>query len=243
MSSFFLALWLAGAPQPNAVQGVDHAALHAAEALVRIELARPLAQRPPGFRVFHPAPRVVLELPETSAGEKKIVQPERGLVRSVRLLGHPKGTRVVIELAAAASYELAMEGRILSVTLRRTPPLRPGERWERFGAAAPQHLLRDLRFERGVGGEGRVLASAAATAGIDVARQGRRLIVRFLDTAIEPASQRRLDVLDFATPIEAIEARAAGRDALLLIETSGAFDYSARQLNSEFALIVTQGAR
>jgi type IV pilus assembly protein PilQ len=228
---------LLAAAQFNSVQSVDYALLHAGEVLVRIELAQPLAQRPSGFRTFHPAPRVVLELPETSVTDKKTIQPERGVVRSIRLLGHAKGTRVVIDLTGPATYETAVEGKTLLVTLRRTPAARPGDRWERFGAA-PQNLLRDLRFERGALGEGRVSVNAAATTGIDVRQQGRRLLVSFLDTGVDAASERRLDVLDFATPIEAIEARSAGRDALLVVETSGSFEYAARQSDSVFTLII-----
>ena len=235
-------LELALALSLNAVQNIDYALLHVGEVLVRIELAQPLAQLPSGFRTFHPAARVVLELPETSVPHKRTIEPERGFVRSIRLLGHASGTRVVIDLTGPATYELAMEGKTLLVTLRRTPPPRPGARWERFGAA-PQNLLRDLRFERGAGGEGRVLVNTAATTGIDVRLEGRRLIVSFLDTAVDAASQLRLDVLDFATPIEAIEARSAGRDALLIVETSAAFDYSARQSNAEFILSVSPSAR
>lgn len=244
MADFALALQLLlGATQLNSVRGVDYALLHAGEALIRIELAQPLAQRPPSFRTFHPAPRVVVELPETSAArDQKPIQPERGPVRSIRLIGHAGGARLVIDLNTQATYELAMEGRTLLVTLRRTPPTRPGDRWERFGAA-PQNLLRDLRFERGAGGEARVLVNATAATGIDVRQEGRRLIVSFLDTGIDAASRLRLDVLDFATPVEAIEARSAGRDALLVIETSGAFEYSARQSDAGFTLTVTPHAR
>jgi type IV pilus assembly protein PilQ len=235
-------LELALAVALNSVLNIDYALLHAGEILVRIELAQPLEQRPSGFRTFHPAARVVLELPAMSVAHKKTIEPERGFVRSIRLLGHASGTRVVIDLTGPATYELALEGKTLLVTLRRTPPARPGDRWQRFGAA-PQNLLRDLRFERGVGGEGRVSVNTGATTGIDVRLQGRRLIVSFLDTAVDAASQLRLDVLDFATPIEAIEARSAGRDALLVVETSAAFDYSARQSNGEFILLITPSTR
>ena len=236
-------LSLAVAPELNAVQSVDHATLHAGETLIRIELARALTGPPSGFRTLHPAPSVVLELPETSvAPNPKTIHPERGLVRRVRLIGHAKGTRVVIELNAPATYEAAVEGKALLVTLRRTPPARPGERWERFGAL-PQNLLGNLRFERGAGGEGRVRLHAAAMTGIDVRQQGRRLIVSFFESRIDSADERRLDVLDFATPIETIEARSAGRHVLLVIEASGAFDYSARQSNAEFTLVVTPTAR
>ncbi len=227
----------------NSVLRVDSAVLHAGEVLVRIELARPLAQRPSGYRTFHPAARVVLELPDTTvAPEKRALQPERGLVRSVRLIGHASGTRVAIDLTGPATYELAVEGKTLSVTLRRTPPTRPGDRWERFDTA-PRNLLSELRFERGAGGEGRVLVNVAAMTGIDVRLQGRRLMVSFRDTGVDAASERRLDVLDFATPIETIEARSAGRDALLLIETSGAFEYSARHSDAGFTLTVTPSLR
>ena len=237
MLEFALALAL------NSVQSVDYALLHAGEVLIRIELAQPLAQRPSGFRTFHPAARVVLELPDTSVSQdRKTIQPERGVVRTIRLLGHERGTRVVIDLTGPATYELVMEGKTLLVTLRRTPPARPSHRWERFGAA-PQNLLRDLRFERGPGGEGRVLVNAAAASDIDVRQQGRRLIVSFLDTGVDPASERRLDVLDFATPIETIETRSAGRDALVVIETSGSFEYAARQSDGRFILTVAPNPR
>lgn len=231
-----LGFLLLAALELNSVQSVDYALLHRGEALIRIELARPLVQPPSGFRTFHPAPSVILELPGTTLTEKKTIQPERGLVSRIRLIGHANGTRVVIELTGAATYETEMEKNSVLVKLRRTPPARPGERWQRFGAAPPQYVLRSLRFERGALGEGRVLVDAAAATGIDVRQEGRRLIVHFFDTGIDAA--QRLDVLDFATPIEAIEARGMGRDARLVVETGGSFEYSARQSDAGFVLTV-----
>jgi len=246
MPKFVLALCMLGAAlaghttgsraataQLNSVQSVDYAMLHAGEALIRIDFARALTQRPSGFRTFHPAARVVLELPDTSvAQQRKTVQPERGLVRSIRLLGHANGTRLVIELAAPATYETAIDGRSLLITLRRTP------------RASQPHHIHDVRFERGANGEGRVVVPLTdAAAGIDVRQQGRRLIVSFFNTRLAPASQLRLDVLDFATPIAAIESRAAGADTRLVIETSGSFEYSARQSDSGFTLTVAPSLR
>jgi type IV pilus assembly protein PilQ len=240
VQAILLALWLASAPDLNPVRSVDYAVLHPGEVLIRIELARPLAQPPSGFRTFHPAPSVVLELPGTAvAPNQKAIQPERGLVSRIRLVGHATGTRLVIDLTASATYETAVQGSALLVTLRRTPPARTGDRWQRFGAAPPQYLLRDLRFERGPGGAGSVHVNATPMTGIDVRQEGRHLIVTFLDTGIDAPGERRLDVLDFATPIEAIQVRSAGRDALLLIETGGAFEYSARQAHAGFTLTVT----
>ncbi|HYN11082.1 MAG TPA: AMIN domain-containing protein [Burkholderiales bacterium] len=232
----------AAAAQLNEVQSVEYVTLRPGATLIRIGLKQPLAQRPTGFRTFHPAIRVVLDLPQTSvAPGRKIVQPERGLVRSIQLLGHGTSARLVIELTAQGTYETAIEGTTLLVTLRRTPPAR--DRLQHFGATAPpgQHRIRDVRFERGAHGEGRVIVSPAdGGSGIDVRQQGRRLIVSFLDSDLDRHRQQRLDVLDFATPIDAIEARAAGPDARVVVETSGAFEYSARQSDGEFTLSVHQ---
>jgi hypothetical protein len=100
VQAVLLALALATAPEFNPVRSVDHAVLHPAEVLIRIELERPLAQPPSGFRTFHPAPSIVLELPGASITEKKTLQPERGLVSRIRLVGHAKATRVMIDLTA-----------------------------------------------------------------------------------------------------------------------------------------------
>ncbi|MGQ0547206.1 MAG: AMIN domain-containing protein [Betaproteobacteria bacterium] len=228
-------LLLAAAVQLNAVRSVDYAPLHAREALVRIELARPLAEPASGFRTIQPVPRVVVDLPGTSVREGKSIRPERGLVRGVRLIGHARGTRLVIDLDAPAAYQVASEGTTLLITLRRTPPLPPSDRWQRFGAAPP-HLLRELRFERAPDGAARILARTGASA-IDVREQGRRIVVTFQDTGIE--AEQRLDVLDFATPVEAVEARSRGRDAVLLVEVAGGYEYSARQADAQFVLTVT----
>jgi type IV pilus assembly protein PilQ len=229
----------AAAAPLNEVQSVEHVTLRPGATLIRIGLKQPLAQPPTGFRTFHPAIRVVLDLPQTSvAPGRKIVQPERGLVRSIQLLGHGTSARLVIELTAQGTYETAIEGTTFLVTLRRTPPAR--DRLQHFGATG-QHRIRDVRFERGAHGEGRVIVSPAdGGSGIDVRQQGRRLIVSFLDSDLDRHGQQRLDVLDFATPIDAIEARAAGPDARVVVETSGAFEYSARQSDGEFTLSVHQ---
>jgi hypothetical protein len=121
-------LALAAAGQANEVRNVEHAALADGGALISVTLAEPLA-RPPGvFRTLYPAARVVLDLPGASATpERQTLRPEARLVRRIDLLGYRGGTRLVIDLARAATYEGAMEGNKLIITLRPTPsaPSRP----------------------------------------------------------------------------------------------------------------------
>lgn len=120
-----LSLWgncAAAATPLNEIQKVEPVRLHPGASLIRVVLKQPLMQPPSGFRTFHPAARVVLDLPETTvAPARQIVQPERGLLRSIHVLSHATGTRLVFDLAAPATYETEIEGNALLVTLRRTP--------------------------------------------------------------------------------------------------------------------------
>ena len=98
-----------------------------------------------------------------------------------------------------------------------------------------------MRFERGPGGEGRLLVSAAPQIGIEVRQEARKLFVHFLDAGVD--EERRLDVLDFATPVETIEARNRGGEAVLVVQTVVPFEYSARQSDGAFVLTVAPAGR
>ena len=114
--------------QANEVRKVEPATLPGGVALISVALSEPLKQSPSVFRVLHPAPRVVLDLAGVGASpERKTIRPEAGLVRAIHLLRYAGGTRLVIELARAATCEAAMDGNNLIITLRPTPsvPSRP----------------------------------------------------------------------------------------------------------------------
>ena len=125
MRRFWILLAAAALATPasaNELRKVEFAALPGGIAVVSLALAEPLA-RPPGvLRMIYPAARIVLDLADTSvAPVRQTTRPEAGLVRAIRLLGYGGGTRVVIELARPATYEPAMEGNTLVITLRPTP--------------------------------------------------------------------------------------------------------------------------
>src|SRR5665811_1745167 len=76
----------------------------------------------------------------------------------------------------------------------------------RFAEAKPgtqQHELRDIDFRRGKNGEGRIQVDLSDPGvGIDIRQQGTALIVDFLKTSLPRNLQRKLDVVDFATPVQ-----------------------------------------
>ncbi len=232
----------ADASRLNAVQSLDYSALHGARVAIRIGLKHTLKQAPAGFRTFHPAARIVLELPDTAvATAQRSFQIDSGVLRSVHLVQHGTHTRVVLNLVRAVGYEIAIENNSLSILLDPGRAGAAGARIEHFAAAAAtQHQIREVGFQRGEKREGRVTVLLSGHgSGIDIREQGRQLVVDFFDTGISPAGLRRLDVLDFATPVAWIATYAAGSRVRMLIEPVGPFGYAAYQSGGELIIALT----
>ncbi len=107
----------------------------------------------------------------------------------------------------------------------------------RAGGAPSGAPLRDIDFQRGAGGEGRVVIKLPSPqTRVAVREQGQHVFVDLYDTALPPRLFRRLDVTDFATPVAAVESRADGRNVLLDIQTGTEYDYLAYQTDDVFTL-------
>lgn len=213
----------------NAIERLEYASILAGRVAVRIGLSKPLAQPPAGFRILHPGARIVLEFPGTTvAMAQKTFQVDSGALRSVHLVQQGTHTRLVLHLLRPVGYETQLEGNSLTILLDRG----------RGGAAAPQ--IREVAFRRGANREGRVIVRLSMPgSAIGIREQGRQLVVDFPGTGIEPGSLRRLDVLDFATPVASIATHTLGDGVRILIEPLGRFEYAAYQSGTELVIALT----
>ncbi len=71
---------------------------------------------------------------------------------------------------------------------------------------------------------------------VAVREQGSRVFVDLHDTSLPQRLFRRLDVVDFATPVTAIESRPSGGNVEIEVQTEGPFDYMAYQTDELFTL-------
>ena len=66
--------------------------------------------------------------------------------------------------------------------------------------------IRDIDFRRGAAGEAQILVDLSdPNIGINIREQGKNIIVDFIETALPGELDRRLDVIDFATPAKEVE--------------------------------------
>ena len=99
--------------------------------------------------------------------------------------------------------------------------------------------MRDIDFRRGRAGEGRIVVDLAdTTTGIDIRQQGQNIVVEFLKTALPENLRRRLDVVDFGTPVQTVSTFQQGENVRMVIEPKGQWEHNAYQSDTQFVLEV-----
>jgi type IV pilus assembly protein PilQ len=241
-----LVLWLAGAgvaaAQSNAIESFE-VTQQGGKTVVRVTTKEPLRSVPPNFAVASPA-RIAFDFANTSNALGRASQDiSQGELRSMNVVQGADRTRLVLNLRRAVPHETALDGRSVVITLAEAPVAQtaPGGQVARFaeGRADTKHQIRDLDFRRGRAGEGRVVVDLSDTStGIDIRTQGQNIVVDFLKTALPENLRRRLDVVDFATPVNTISAFQQGENVRMIIEPRGQWEHNAYQSDTQFVLEV-----
>jgi len=94
-------------------------------------------------------------------------------------------------------------------------------------------------FRRADNGGGRVVLDLSEVgAPVDVRKEGRQIILGLAGTQLPDSLMKRLDVTDFATPVDTIDITRAGNNARVVIGTHGAFEELAYQSDKTFTVEV-----
>ena len=239
-------LFLAGvsAYAGNAITSVEPTSLPGGKIMVKVNLREALANTPAGFTVANPA-RIALDLPDTgnSVG-RNMVEANLGPLQSINVVQAGSRTRLVLNLSKPVEYETRIDGKSLIISLNETTGVAtaPSNVTPRFSEAAAdgaRHSIKDIDFRRGPNGEARIVTTLSdAQAGINIRQQAKGVMVDFIDTEIPRALQRRLDVVDFATPVQQVDAYALSGNSRMFVEAKGAWEYSAYQTDNQFIVEV-----
>ena len=101
----------------------------------------------------------------------------------------------------------------------------------------------DIDFKRGDGGAGRlILRFTGEGAAPDLQTQGSRVVIDVANASIPASLQKPINVSDFATPVEQIDARSAGGGTTLVLNTEGAFESMAYQPGNEYIVEIVPRA-
>lgn len=195
------------------------------------------APQPAVFTVDKPA-RLSLDFPDTKMGlGDRYRRVNMGNVRAVASAEARGRTRVVVELSESAPYKLNVENNKVVLQIDGGAPSVASAVVGIAGRAAGS--ITGIDFRRGEKGEGRVVVRLSdPKAVVDVREEGGKVIALFRNTAVAQDMARRLDVLDFATPVKFVDVRPDGDNSLITITPiSGQdFEQSAYQAGDQFTL-------
>lgn len=211
----------------------------------KVQIALKFSSNPPeavSFTVDNPA-RIALDFSDTRVGlDKRSETVGIGAVRSINAAEAQGRTRVVINLSHMVGYQSDISGNEMILTV--------GEEGARHAAASSPTgsattggapTVTGVDFQRGVAGEGRVIVSLSnPKIPVDITEQGNKIILDIPETALADGLQRRMDVVDFATPVTTIDAYKEGRDVRLVISPQGDWEHLAYQTDNEFTVEVKE---
>lgn len=259
-SAFGLALVALLAPPAllaATLKTLDVAALPGDRVELKLSFDSPVTL-PRGYTTEDPA-RIALDFPGVvTAVANRSRDLGVGNARTLSLIEAKDRTRLIVNLATLVPYSTRAEGNNVFVLIgqganavQASRPAAPVAATAARPAAAPASTsrsstpapvgkaIRSVDFQRGSLGEGNVVIDLSDQ-GIspDIKEQGGKIIVTFANTALPDPLRLRLDVKDFATPVQYVSSTVAGGNATVTIEPSGAFDYSAYQAENKLTLSV-----
>lgn len=215
--------------------------------VVRIELTEPLAEPITGFAIQSPA-RIALDFPGTSNGMgQSLVEIQQGNLSTANVVEASGRTRVVLNLKTATTYSTEINGNSVLVFLDPTkqasamqPPSSSNRRLiPSSEEQAGNVVLKDIDFRRGSDGAGRLVVNlGSAMVNADVRQEGKGLTIELMKTSLPEGLRRRLDVIDFATPVQTITASQSKDRVRLQVDAKGDWEHSAYQSDSQFVVEV-----
>nr|WP_126540213.1 type IV pilus secretin PilQ [Aerosticca soli] len=215
----------------------------------RVELRMDFAPGPvPQPKIFTTAnpPRIALDFDDTVNAAARHLAVGKGATNGVTAISAGNRTRVVVELQRESTYRARVEGASLVLTVndgtaaQTTTTAATIDPSKALPSAANGPAITKVDFRRGPNGEGRILIDFSGPgANAQMRRQADSVIVELDHANLPDKLVQRLDVMDFATPVQAIDVkRNAAGAARLEIAVKGNVETSSYQTGEQYVVEV-----
>jgi type IV pilus assembly protein PilQ len=203
------------------------------------------AGNPSVFTTEQP-PRIVLELPDTDSSVSATNVPVGvGPARSYTAVSAGGRTRLVVDMARNAPYEVQVSGNRVSLVVDTGSSSMTASEVAATGGE-PDTGSMDFRvdgfdFRRGPDGEGRVIVELDRPGvNISVSETTGGLNLDLYNTELPSDLYQRLDVTDFATPVQMITPDQRGSNVRVGIDVAGAHEHLAYQSDGQVVVEVSR---
>ncbi|MCK5525437.1 MAG: type IV pilus secretin PilQ [Thiomargarita sp.] len=212
------------------------------------------------FSTDQPA-RIVLDFHRTKIGLRKKYQAIGiAVVQGMQAVETYDRTRVVIKLVRMVPFKIKIVGKQVLVSIDHQAPQTSTTSLTGQSLASPQSFvqptvpvqsmytaassaksIRNIDFRRTQDGAGHIAITLSNTSiMVDMHSEGHDIVLNFSQTKLPKRLDRRLDVLDFGTPISFIDAFTRGSDVRMKITVRGDYEHHAYQTEKTYVVEVKE---
>ncbi len=223
--------------QAATLDDISYSVLPGERVQLQIELSEPMQGEPLSFTIDNPA-RIALDFPNTTLGAvTKNQSIDVGVAHSVSVVEAAGRTRVVLNLVRSVPYEIDVQGSTVTVTLGGDVS---GAAVSRGAYGGTSSTIEGIDFRRGDDGEGRVIITLSdPSISVDMNQVGGKIVLDFIGADLPSELDRKLDVVDFATPVKEIDTKGNKNGTRMQISTTTSeYDHLAYQSDNTFILEV-----
>ena len=200
---------------------------------------------PKTYEIGNPA-RVVMDFPGVGSAlsQKKYALGFEN-ARDAVVIADGSRTRLIVNLTESAPFASATDGN--TVTLRvgadnssgianmSAQATRAAAESGDFSTGGP--AITEIDFRRGKDGSGTIsIDLSQPSVNVDIDRNSSQITLSFYQTTLPERLDRRLDVVDFATPVQTVDSKQEGSKTVVAIAASGQYDYLAYQADGQYVV-------
>ncbi|WP_203301762.1 type IV pilus secretin PilQ [Marinobacter sediminum] len=199
---------------------------------------------PTGYTIERPA-RIAVDLRDTTNGlGSRSIPLGSGNAQSMTVVETKDRTRLIFNLVELVPYDTVRSGNSLVMTLGGdaadvASTASTGSAPRASSSPSRADTLAGVDFRRGKNGEGRVVVDLGSeSTPVDLSELGGKIRLTMSGLSVPENLRRRLDVTDFATPVNRIDTFVQDGNAIVEIRPEGNYDYIAYQSGSQFTVSV-----
>ena len=201
---------------------------------------------PTGYTIERPA-RIAVDLRDTRNGlGSRSIPLGSGNAQSMTVVETKDRTRLIFNLVELVPYDTVRSGNSLVMTLggdtaetETSVTASTASTSTAASSSSRADTLAGVDFRRGKNGEGRVVVDLGSeSTPVDLSELGGKIRLTMSGVSVPENLRRRLDVTDFATPVNRIDTFVQDGNAIVEIRPEGNYDYIAYQSGNEFTVSV-----
>lgn len=203
---------------------IEFASLPNGDVQIKLIHSEELTNEPLTFTIDDPA-RLAIDLQGVGLNlQNKNETIGIGSVHSVSSIEAAGRTRVVLNLNSSITHEMITEGNtvllILKANQAEAQEIVTSNVVNIDSKVTGNKEIKNIDFRRGGEGQGKIIVTLAdSSTATNMGIEGGKIVIDFYDAMLPANLDRRLDVVDFATPVKEIDTKASGKNVRMVIST------------------------